>query len=46
MSSILDEIAEYKRDWVAECKQEVSEARMLRIAKKTEASGFCSCIVV
>ncbi len=44
MSSILDEIAEYKRGWVAECKRNVSEARLLRIAKKRKPLDFAAAL--
>ena len=44
MNSILDEIAEYKRGWVAECKQEVSEEKMLRIAKKRKPLDFAAAL--
>ena len=44
MSSILDEIAEYKRGWVARCKQQVPEARLLRIARKRQSLDFAAAL--
>jgi indole-3-glycerol phosphate synthase len=44
MSSILNEIAEYKRSWVAECKQKVSEARLLRFARKQKPLDFAAAL--
>lgn len=44
MSSILDEIAEYKRGWVAERKQKTSEAKLLRFAKKRDCLDFAAAL--
>jgi indole-3-glycerol phosphate synthase len=44
MSSILDEIAAYKRGWVAECKQKVPEARLLRFAGKQKTLDFAAAL--
>lgn len=40
MSSILHEIAEYKRGWVAACKQQRSEAELLAAAKSRSPLNF------
>lgn len=40
MSSILNEIAEYKRGWVAACKQQRSEAELLAAAKSRSPLNF------
>ena len=44
MSSILDEIAAYKRGWVAERKQKTSEAKLLRFAKKRDCLDFAAAL--
>jgi len=40
MSSILNEIAEYKRDWVEACKLHRSEAELLAVAKRKSPLNF------
>jgi len=40
MTSILNEIAEYKRAWVAACKQKCSETRLLEQAKTIHPLDF------
>jgi len=40
MSSILNDIAKYKRGWVAECKQQRSEAELLQQAKNATPLDF------
>lgn len=40
MSSILNEIAEYKRNWVADCKQKVSEAELILLAESYNPLNF------
>lgn len=45
MSSILNEIAEYKRGWVAECKQRVSEAALLDQATARTPLDFAGALI-
>ncbi|MDQ6970227.1 MAG: indole-3-glycerol phosphate synthase TrpC [Mariprofundus sp.] len=40
MSSILNEIAAYKREWVAQCKQQRSESELLQLAKRATPLDF------
>ena len=40
MSSILNEIANYKRDWVKTCKQTRSESELLELAKRAVPLDF------
>jgi len=40
MSSILNEIAEYKRGWVAACKQQRSETELLQLAAARNPNDF------
>jgi len=40
MSSILNEIAEYKRGWVAQCKQQRPESELLRLAEERTPIDF------
>ncbi len=40
MTSILNEIAAYKRDWVAKCKTERSEAELIELAKSATPKDF------
>jgi len=44
MSSILNEIAAYKRQWVAECKTHVSEAELLARAAQRQPLGFAEAL--
>jgi len=44
MSSILNEIAAYKRGWVAESKRRFPEAKMLRFAKKHSCLDFAAAL--
>jgi len=44
MSSILNEIAAYKRGWVAECKARVSEAELLALAAPKQPLGFAEAL--
>jgi len=44
MSSILNEIAAYKRGWVAECKQQHSESELLQLAQKAAPLGFTAAL--
>ncbi len=44
MSSILNEIADYKRQWVAECKKKISEQRILEQAKGYTPLDFCGAL--
>ncbi len=40
MTSILNEIAAYKREWVAQCKQQRSESELLQLAKRATPLDF------
>ncbi len=40
MTSILNEIAEYKRGWVARCKQQCSESELLNLASQRTPLDF------
>jgi len=40
MSSILNEIAAYKREWVSSCKQQRSESELIRLAKRATPLDF------
>jgi len=44
MSSILNEIAAYKRGWVAQCKQQVPEAELLRQAAAYSPLDFAGAL--
>ena len=44
MSSILNEIAAYKRDWVAACKQKCSETQLLEQAKTLHPLDFAGAL--
>jgi len=44
MSSILNEIAAYKREWVASCKQKVSEASLLERARMHQPLDFAAAL--
>lgn len=44
MSSILNEIAEYKRGWVSACKQKVSESELLQLAKSRSPVNFTAAL--
>ncbi|MFQ5344558.1 MAG: indole-3-glycerol phosphate synthase TrpC [Mariprofundus sp.] len=44
MSSILNEIAEYKRGWVTQCKQHHSEAELLELANKYQPLDFAGAL--
>lgn len=44
MSSILNEIAEYKREWVAACKLRRSEAELLELAKQRFPLDFAGAL--
>ncbi|GAV20064.1 indole-3-glycerol phosphate synthase [Mariprofundus micogutta] len=44
MSSILNEIAEYKRGWVAECKQRVSETELVELARTKSPLDFAGAL--
>ncbi|MDX8406062.1 MAG: indole-3-glycerol phosphate synthase TrpC [Mariprofundus sp.] len=44
MSSILNEIAAYKREWVASCRQQVSEAELLTVAKNRTPLDFAGAL--
>ncbi len=44
MSSILNEIADYKRGWVAACKQKRPEAELLRIASEQAPLDFAGAL--
>jgi len=41
VSSILNEIAAYKREWVAGCKSRHSETELLKLAANYSPRGFC-----
>ncbi|HXH71795.1 MAG TPA: indole-3-glycerol phosphate synthase TrpC [Mariprofundaceae bacterium] len=45
MSSILNEIAAYKRGWVSECKARTSEAELLQRAATHTPRGFAEALV-
>jgi len=45
MSSILNEIAEYKRGWVKRCKTERSESELLQLASLRKPLDFSSALV-
>ncbi len=40
MTSILNEIAEYKRHWIAQCKQQCSESELLKLASTHNPLDF------
>jgi len=44
MSSILNEIAAYKREWVAACKQRVSEAELVELAATKSPLDFAGAL--
>lgn len=44
MSSILNEIAEYKRGWVAACKKKYSEAELLQLAREQVPLDFAGAL--
>ncbi len=44
MTSILNEIAEYKRDWVARCKQQCSESELLSLASLRNPLNFAGAL--
>jgi len=44
MSSILNEIAAYKREWVRSCKQRVSEGVLLEMAMQHQPLDFCGAL--
>jgi len=44
MSSILNEIAEYKRGWVAACKQQRSETELLQLTAACNPIGFAGAL--
>ncbi|MDQ7003940.1 MAG: indole-3-glycerol phosphate synthase TrpC [Ghiorsea sp.] len=45
MSSILNEIAAYKREWVKSCKTKVSEQDLLRQASDIESLDYASALI-
>lgn len=45
MSSILNEIAAYKREWVASCKTKVSEQTLISEAKAIEPLDFADALI-
>ncbi|MDQ6950797.1 MAG: indole-3-glycerol phosphate synthase TrpC [Mariprofundales bacterium] len=45
MSTILDEIAAYKRDWVRQCKQRMTESALLRQAEEYAPKGFATTLM-
>ncbi|MDX8395430.1 MAG: indole-3-glycerol phosphate synthase TrpC [Mariprofundaceae bacterium] len=45
MSSILNEIAAYKREWVAECKKCTSEQSLLSLASKYTPKDFANALI-
>lgn len=45
MSSILNEIAAYKREWVAACKQRFSEVELLEFASVRQPMDFAGALV-
>ncbi|ATX80780.1 indole-3-glycerol phosphate synthase [Mariprofundus aestuarium] len=45
MSSILNEIAEYKRGWVSACKQQRSETELLQLAAARKPIDFAGALV-
>ncbi len=44
MTSILNEIAAYKRDWVAQCKQQRSECDLLQLASRRSPLDFAGAL--
>jgi len=44
MSSILNEIADYKRQWVANCKSKVSEQQLLELGKAYQPLNFAGAL--
>jgi indole-3-glycerol phosphate synthase len=44
MSSILNEIADYKRQWVADCKSKVSEQKLLELGKAYQPLNFAGAL--
>jgi len=45
MSSILNEIAAYKRQWVATCKSNISESDVLNAAKRYQPLDFAGALI-
>ncbi len=45
MSSILNEIAAYKREWVATCKQKAGETQLLRQAASRQPLDFAGALI-
>jgi len=45
VNSILDKIAAYKKEWVAECKSRLSEAEVLRLASHYEPLDFSGVLI-
>ena len=45
MSSILDKIAAYKREWVAECKSHLSEQELLELASHYAPLDFSGALI-
>jgi len=44
MTSILNEIAEYKRHWIAQCKQQCSESELLKLAATHSPLDFAGAL--